>query len=1062
MRRKQCFICALVFIIFTVISGIVFAEDDKLVIKIEAENYESGSAIFYDSSSPLASGGKFISSWHEPQKNENYLYTYTFTAPQKGTYKMDGIFNELNQSFTTDISFYVNDPDNSVSSWSKGDRVGSLYMYKMSGGNVKLNKGVNTLYMKINGSDLNASGAITVYIDCFTFTKEANVPFSLEKVSLADTSAGVFEENNPVRLMFDYTAPTPEACSYSINITDFWNRNVLNEIITVKKGVESYTLSLGTFPIGWYRIRLKDLQSDSELGDYLAFSVVVSYSKRGNISDSSIAADSDIAWNGNISKLKNYKKDYHDMAKLCGIKWLRTRTAGKYSSQSNMDYGYMMKERGLNQLALTAVSTMGDQSATQDLFTYGYDLWKQHAQWYGDTLGALEVVNEADLSSNASLGSAERYAAYYKAAAIGISDAENKIYQTMTPTASSGGIWNDLLYRNDVLKYTDIQNYHAHEGVALRTKQIKEKQIAYSDSKLPIWLTEAGYTQITKEGDVLSLDQMKTASEQLIKRAMDSLSNGATKHFWFLLTPYIENGGNYSSHHPSGMPYPMYSVLSNLTYQLGEGRYIGVADVPAGMTGHMFSDGLGNDVMVLYSDSENYAVIKADKVRYSDITGYEQIKTADENGEIRIFAGSEPVFVKFFGKAPESVYFPKTIEEKLQRKTFTPAERIVIQQLWSNDITSAQVAHENGYQLKTGEEYEVSLKLYNFNDEKMSGVLKCSADNQIVWDSADKSFEIEPWGTQDLTYTFKIDENAEGGTDGNIRFWGTTDSGDEVSSSVAYFRIVQDGRVIAPDKRVNFENGSAENRWDLANIAETGNAKMSSDGENAIFKVKLPGNKWFFPFFHITDEEREALGSAQGFVFDAKASGHTGNTRLQMFVYMKDGRQYYSSSVGFKFEDMEKDYVCCIFPYTQFNLYSSPLGNVEIRNFDVDSISHISVGFSGSAIDVPEYRFKNFGYFYSDLKSEQLSSESDIEIVGVENNKTYDKVGAVKAYLRMPDEIASYKVTLNNKTLDNVTLNDKTLEFDLSGTERGAYTLYVTALNKQNKYFCADVSFNVK
>ena len=1055
-----------VIITFTACVSAFAAEDEPTVIKIEAENFQTGDDIFSRNNVAAASDGVYISSWHKPTGKENLVYTYTFNAPTKGNYKLDGIFNELGQSFTTDITIYVNTPDNTVNSWSKGDRIESYYFYKMSGGTVKLNKGKNTLYMVINGTDLNSDGAIAVYLDCFTLTKGAASDFKLESVKL-DNSAGMYEENKNVKVEFEYSASTPEIQRYNLEITDFWNREVQKSVVTVNKGVDTYELSLGSFPIGWYRLRISDEKTNMEVNEYMAFSVVVSYSKRGNISDSTIAADCAMAQDYRIEKLDNWEENFHDLAKLSGIKWLRTRTEGKRSNAMMKRFGYMMKDRGLNQLALTAPRVLKDLTMTGDLFDIGYNDWKITAEWYEDTLGTLEVINEADLGNAGNKGGSERYAAFYKAAAIGIADSKNRPYQTMTALAGQSGTWVDLVLANDILKYTDVVNYHAHDNPALRTQNMKKRAVAYTDEALPLWLTEAGYSQAAAEGNTLSINQMKDASEQLVKRAMQSLSNGNNKHFWFLLTPYIENGGNFSSQHVSGMPYPMYSVLSNLSYQLGYGYFAGIGNVPEGFSGYMFDDGLGNDVMVVFADNEGYVSVKADKVRYSDIVGTEEVKYADENGEIKVFVGTDPIYIKFFGRSALDNYYPQTFDSALNKREFTPSDRIVIQQLWSNEITPPEAVHSNGYQLDAGKEYEIPVKIYNFNDKKMSGSVNVCADSQIILSEDSMRFETEPWTAAEHTFKFKVSDNAEGGTDGYIRFYGQTDEGGEISSSVAYFKITSQDRIIAADKRVNFENSTAQSRWDLANIAENAKVVMTEDEEDggaAVFNITFPGNTWFFPHFHITDEERETLKSAQGFIFDGKTAGHDGDPALMMFVYMKDGREFYCPSVKVPFEKMENGYINCIFPYTQFTLWSSPLGAVEIRPFDVESISHISIGLSGANTIVPEYRFKNFGYFYSDLPSEQLTAAEDVEIGGIESGKVYKKgeLTKVSAAFNVPDNLVSYKVQLNNDILSNVSVDGKNLSIDLGNLERGNYTLYVTAKNKQNKFFCGIKTFKVE
>lgn len=1046
----------------------VFAEEDgKSEILIEAENFESGTNIFDIARSDEYSGGKMLVSRAYPNDEADYLYSYTFNAKESGYYKFSGIFNKQHWTPGTDMEFYVNDSDNKVESLTDGSNR-YLEAYDYTGGFVYLNQGKNTLYVKVDKTDSDPDLRFTLYLDCFKFTKASQDEFKLEKIRFEDTSAGAFEENKNVRVLFEYNTKTPAMQNYNLQIQDMWEREVSNQTVTIPKGIERFTLDLGSFPIGWYRVFIKDFESNVDLIDYMAFSVTVSHSKRLKVEDSTIATDANFYGNHTVRNVLPKGIDsYIEALKLSGVTWIREHTLGKASiNDQYYKIAQKVKKLGIKQLDLTTSDTVvrndnvADRTLLVDLHE-AYLQWKEFADLLGDNCDVLENVNEADITTGVP---ADRYSSYYKAAAIGISDSEANTYQTMSPPASSAGLWVDTYFQNDILDYTDIQNAHAHNDVKVRTEAVKKYALAYADEPLALWHSEAGIQQFAPDGVTLTNEQMRAAVSQQYMRFLTMISSGCTKWFWFLFTPYTENGGNYSSMHPSGMPYPMYSALANMTYQFGAAKYIGKPDLPSNVSGYMLDDGNGNDVLACYSDQQCYITIKADKVKYSDVLGHEEIKTADSNGEIRLFLGeNDPIIVKYFGRAPKDSYYPKSYSGAYSKKTFTPAQRLVIQQDWRN-ITDDKTAGNQGYQLEPGKEYEFTAKIFNLNDKKMTGKLKKSADSCIQWETDDEpAFEIEPWQSQEYKLKFTVDASIEYPVTGSVRLWGETSEGDELSSSVAAFKVVMTRRQINDEDRVDFENYWTADRWDVGNIAPGGKAVRTDDGKSTVsFNVTFTGPRWFFPYFKLTESEIEKIKDSQGFVANVKTRKSSERTEIQMFIYMKDGRMYYCGTLGYYFNDMTDDYTCCVFPFTSFELYSSPMGNFEMRTFNPADIEQISIGAYVTPEIVPQYDIQKFGYFYSTVPSDQLNKDGDISLDIEDKVYSPSELGTYEAKYNMNDEISEVKVVLNEDKYDKVKINKDGVSIDLSGLERGRYTIYVFALNNQKKMYQTSKTFTVK
>ncbi len=1019
-------------------STAVFAADVKTEYLVEAEDYTTATEGFTLKENGNYSGGEYIQIYSLANQSKFEL-TYKFNVEKTGVYRLTNYASLRGNVDTADWTIYINEESNTSGSY-KGTRTPSTSWGTFDCGTFKLQKGENTMYVQIDKADLNKAGQVVAFFDYFKFKKEA-VAFSLENVYLENSEIGVYQKGESVMLQFEFTNVAPKLTQYRFEVVDYWGRDVKDGIISIKKGDDARKVMLGNFDVGWYRIKIYDMETGEEVSKYLAFSVTQPLSKRKAYEDNALATD----WAAEShAGTKERKEAYIEAMKFAGFDWFRSRGGGTTIAEDRLAVKYAADEAGLKELDVPF--NFGNITFKDADLKKAYDTWQEIVKNRNDVTEVYEIFNETDLTGG-DFGPAEAYASYMKAAAIGLSDLDPRPYKSVTGLAGYKSKYVKLLYQNRVLDYSDIYNFHAHAEVSARTLTSRARANAYSDGSVPIWIGEAGIHQVVPEATgYLSNAQMRTATRYSITSAMESISNGTNKHFWFLFRPYLEKGGNYGCFHTDHMPYPMYSALANMTYQLGQAHIKGeAANLPDGMNGYVFDDGNGNDVFVLWSEGEDYYYLSGDTVTYSDMMGYEETKRA-ENGKIKVNVTYDPVFIKFNGRCDESNYFKYNYETELGNKSFEPHQRIVLQQSWEYD--NLKDARNNGYIIKRDEPKQVKVRVWNLNDTPMSGKVGIHLDENLKSEQGEFEFNLKPWeSTEFVTYELVATDKAAPSDRGNVKFCGTTSDGKEISPSVANYYIPQEARVIEADKIKLYDNDAfyMPENWD-GNVAEGTKVQTKNDMVNKTisFKYTFGGQQWAFPRFKI--EDTSVLEDTQGFVFDRFVDEAPYDKEVtQMYIYMKDGRNYYSGKVNEN--AYSNEWKQCIFPFSSFSLYYSPLGAADIREFRLEDIEAISIGISGAEKNQPYYTIKNFGFFYSDLPSDQLDTAPAITFEGMEENKIYKQGEPLTLNAKINREtiknIENIRVMIGNDEYEKFTVNNDVVQVDLSGLDRGRYNVFV-------------------
>lgn len=894
----------------------------------------------------------------------------------------------------------------------------------------------------------------------------------IESFEFQKSEIGVFTEDDTIKLDFNFANKLDSITSYRFEIKDVWGRQVTEGLFTIPVGKKTATLNLGKFSVGWFKINLYNGSNGTPLDEYLAFSVLHRPSERDTYDSTPFA--SDIAGEYDALVRENPYPIAEALSKA-GITYVRNRGEG-WLEKDDPIVKKAFHEYGIDESSThdgkalrydTSISPPEYMAFTSDLFSI-YTNWSRISKANYNYAEAIEILNEIDGGFYSTTGTSDNFAAFTKAAAIGLADSTlgNPLAVMNGWASSSATGFIEWTLQNDMAKYSAAYNYHTHDDGFTRLSTAVNAANAYGDGNMPVWGTEVG-TPVTLTSDSTHVKEGLFLGEtgHVVKKTMEHIARGASKVFSFTGRPLLENGKNYGYFaSPEWLPYPMFSSLSAMTYALGEGIIKGeLANINEETTGLLFDNGSGNDVAVLWSKNQCYVDLVSDKVTYMDMVGYEEEKfDTDGDGKIRICVTSDPIYITFDGQSAEENYYPYEYNANTEpvQKKFTTAERVVLQPLW--DDADPKIIREIGHYVYGGQETPVRLEVYNFNSVPVKGTIEVICDDILTFNKKTVSYSLEPWSKTEIPFKITIDDDCQTGTSSFIKFEGKLDNGELLSNCVSKFYVNNGPRRVPLEDMVVFEGIWDPKNWNLKNHG--GSTKITAQGnekENTITinQVMSGTNDWGFPWFII--EDTSIFEGTSGIAFEVKNTGHIkeGSTywgeQLQMFLHMKDGRQYKTNYSTAK----SRDWTQIVYPWTTFYLYSSPEGMFENRGLDPKDIEGISIGTNSSDIRT----IRNFGTFYSDVESDKLDSDKTVKFAGMTEGGHYVS-GSDSLILtaEVPnEEIINIKVFNGREKFDNFVVDGNKVIIDFTNSERGKYNIQVCAENKYNFQYMNNFSFYI-
>lgn len=694
---------------------------------VEGENAESSTMTPGVAALTGASGGfaQWVQTSQEPPQG-GYTATYRVGSSKGGVFAIDATGFLANVPWASDATFQID--DRTPVDWSTLPEM------------AKINDQLATY--RVGTITLEPGGSVRVKVTVNTrrSSPDTNYSFALDKIELTPTTLtlnsfsapdrlGVFSAGEDATAVIALNAETSVALPVSWTASDYGRSPVASGSATIPAGERSVEVDLGTaLPTGYYALSATAGQAGTVTG-----SLAVLPADAANAENSPFAADVGGSWLLPTANMETFA----GILQKIGMPWIRERTSwdeGINPSPGQFDFSGQTRERtwftiaqahGLKVLnmyssAPTWTSEPG-RVIPRDLLA-GYDYGKAAGANGQGRVDGWQLWNEPNLGFAAPLDGPDTYAAFLKATAIGFVDSGT---DALLSTAGEAGLspwYVDELYKSGALDYVDAYAYHSHttgnyaatyNPLPDGTPQIDAARPYGGDAKQR-WVTEAGIALAT---DGLPDEQQnRSQARYVVTSAIESLAEGATRHFFFVETPFREGTNFWSAFRDADEP--MASVVSQavLVRQLGAGAYVGeIAGLGDGVHAHVLADG-DTSVTALWAAKPTTVTVSVRGLQSATTMMGGEAAHQSAGDTVTLTVGSDPIFLRSTSKPAgvigKSVAAPTA--PTVSVRGFTAAERIVVGARWPDDV--AATAQIDGYALPTDKPVSLTYDVANLSD----------------------------------------------------------------------------------------------------------------------------------------------------------------------------------------------------------------------------------------------------------------------------------------------------------------------------------------------------------
>ncbi len=845
----------------------------------------------------------------------------------------------------------------------------------------------------------------------------------------SERSAGVFEEAEDV----EFTAVFDNASQGRI-IAEI--RNINGNVIKVESfdtGAEDkrVNLNFGKFSAGWYSFYLYDGKGNTIYDRYAAFVVTKPFSKRFE-GDTPFALDGGVAeYTSDIKRIEKYANAY----RLMGIKTVRERTYyGQDYSGADTSLDRACQAYAKHGIDILSVWSKANRDYSDLDLREVYSWQKDAASRFSQNVTSWEIVNEADIINSMPT---DYYASILKAGAIGAYDGNPDCKKSFGSVCSVSGDYPEVLLQNDVMKYIDTFNVHSHrEGSSVfsyrsfpDTLSKKSRILSTVYGGKPVWVTEAGLRMQYGSDGIITSGGMKTQAAYAVTSAMESIeASGVGQHFYFLGRHYVENNREYGIFSENDMPYPAVSTLSELSYYLGKGEYLGkLRELTGGAHGYVFDTGSANAV-VLYNTKDEYTNVQIDTSESAlvvDLLGGAAVKKPNPvHNKINVRVGLNPIIVVLNDELPSVRYYASGYSHTDEIEQISDSERIVIQTVFDGaDIK------ESKYILEQGGKYNVSVKVYNLSSSHVGGMLRYDSTEQISPSISASRFSVQPNGCAEYKITLSVSDSATPLSDGYFMVSGYTSARENITKSVSSFKISKSNieSFISEYKKISDFNNAA--KWTRNSSTSSFTKHASSDG--ITFSCNFGSSEtlgWCYPYFYV-NASGAAAAKDDGTGFDA--SGYDGiyfeaktstSDKTSFNIYIND----VLSSAGEVCIDKTKCYI--------------PFGDLPDK-----TVNKIAIGFTKACSGSISYTISDVGFY---KMSTQTAGSPKIKIntqdKAVYNSGTVPK----KITADIGDGLDDISVYVNNEYWSEFSLSEDGVTVDLKNIGAGDKCIIVSGMDK--------------
>ena len=602
----------------------------------------------------------------------------------------------------------------------------------------------------------------------------------------------VFDTDYSVRI--DYVHEfADDASDARVEVIDYYSKTLA--AADIKKTTENkwqISFVFEKHPTGYFTVRVN--------GEIKDFYVVTPSLKERTITDSPFAMDTALTF---LLRGKDPALFGHYSAAMCltGVNWVRERLQWKdYQIARNEDGSFEYDEEYLNKVksqidviksfglkvlmtystgpkwavenihnlpgSETTNSNRPNTLATYDTQLAIYEATKRIAERMENQIDVIELINEPDHPAFRDL--AEHYSSWLKSSALGIIDSGKDLKISMTGLCAppNGYAFLPIMMASDVMKYCAVFNYHTHiynhdfskldyvpdygdNAVAREFHAVRELY----GIKQSTWISESGLkipqTLPTEEQKAIQAPYAATG-------AVQALSFGNDKYFWFVVAPYSEEGGDFSTFSGDHKPYPVIAVYAVMTDILGEAKFLGeLKDLPSDTArGYLFNTGK-DIVSVVWTNTGKASYKVPADARVTNLMGGE---VTPVNGEIEL--SINPVYITY-ANAPADYYkhhFKAT--PPIQNPVLDTADYVLLTPEFEGN-TFSKATKDFGHKIEDGT--VINVRVVNHGNEPVTGKVSVAVPGFTV-SGLDKEITVQPHaeGFIPLTLTKSGDGEANG------------------------------------------------------------------------------------------------------------------------------------------------------------------------------------------------------------------------------------------------------------------------------------------------------------
>ncbi len=515
---------------------------------------------------------------------------------------------------------------------------------------------------------------------------------------------------------------------------------------------DEQALSVGTLPVGWYRVDFLDKDAKALTHSTAA---VLARLKAATPPDSPICVDSATAWFARDDRLN--QEYLASLAALAGVNWVRDRLSW---NEIQPDPGSFTAARTTYDTAAEIQSRWGlkvlqtfhrtpDWATDKQLDPEGaggrfprdlrhiYNFCRGLAGRFRGQVGAWEPWNESNVASFGG-HTIDEMCSFQKAAYLGFKAGDPDLVVGWNAYASSPTqTHTDGLACNQTLPYYDTYNIHTYDWSHSYDKLWPPARQATGGK--PLWVTESdrGIHYVGEEPWCeLSPESEIQKAEFIAQEYAQALFAGSSRHFHFILGHYREshNHVQFGLLRMDNTPRPAYVALAALGRLLAGAQCMGQLAVEDPAHVYVFRakpDGKEADVMVAWAEKQvdwdrrsqtAVAWPLPDSVTVRQVYDY---LGRDLNGKVPESLNGQPLFLILAKGDAEKLNLEKPPTVPAVKSD--PPSAIVMQAQLPQKYIKAYAEKEWSqgylYQMPADREHELTLWVYNFNDDPVTGTI---------------------------------------------------------------------------------------------------------------------------------------------------------------------------------------------------------------------------------------------------------------------------------------------------------------------------------------------------